>query len=291
MSLLKTEQEDQLDETRSNEAHLRHVIHQQDPCNIQGPCPSKPFEGLEQCLPWHQRAWGRLTHGCSCHRRRILRSCNEDQPPSNTTTSRTQWLMYMQDIAFPVSLRSSGRDSMRRVERTMNVPPYSAGTDMRPGATTSNVDRISETAHGAMSTWRNEREMNRISARLWDSSGVPSTYLASRPLLGRDGQDSEVIPGYRRRTAPRMTSMEILLYVGHQTMKIVEDWLLAFRLTYLIHVRQYADTQVKILLTLEGRQIQVIEEQATGETQFWDQLPHRRVGPCMGDTDIDRVRY
>ena len=41
VSLLKTEQEDQLDETRSNEVHLRHVIHQQDPCNIQGPCPSK----------------------------------------------------------------------------------------------------------------------------------------------------------------------------------------------------------------------------------------------------------
>ena len=208
VNLLKTEQEDQLDETRSNEAHLRHVIHQQDPCNIQGPCPSKPFEGLEQCLPWHQRAWGRLTHGCSCHRRRILRSYNEDQPPSNTTTSRTQWLTYMQDIAFPISLRSSGRDSMRRVERTMNVPPYSAGMDMRPGATTSNVDRISETAHGEMSTWRNEREMTRISARLWDSSRVPSTYLASRPLLGRDGQDSEVIPGYRRRTAPRMTSRD-----------------------------------------------------------------------------------
>ena len=159
VSLLKTEQEDKLDETRSNEAHLRHIIHQQDPCDIQGPCPSKPFEGLEQCLPWHQRAWGRLTHGCSCHRRRNVRSKTTDQPSSNTTTSRIQWLTYMQDIAFPTSSWSSGRDSMRRVERTMSVPPYSAGMDMRSGATTSNVDRISETVHGALSTRRMEHEM------------------------------------------------------------------------------------------------------------------------------------
>ena len=78
---------------------------------------------------------------------------------------------------------------------------------MRSGATTSNVDRISETAHGAMSTWRNEREMTRISARVWDSSGVPSIYLASRPLLGRDGQDSEGVAGYGQ-TVRRMTRTE-----------------------------------------------------------------------------------
>ena len=205
---MKTEQEDKLDETRSNEAHLRHVVHQQDPRNIQGPCPSKPLEGLEQCLPWHQRAWGRLTHGCSCHRRRIVRPYNEDQPPRNTTLSRIQWLTYMQDIAFPISSWSLGRDSMRRVERTIGVPPYSAGMDMRSSATTSNVDRISETVHGALSTRRTEHEKTGSSVRLRGSSGVSSTYLASRPLLGGDGQDSEGIAGYGQRLAHRMTRVE-----------------------------------------------------------------------------------
>ena len=34
---------------------------------------------------------------------------------------------------------------------------------------------------------------------------ITSTYLASRPLLGRDGQDSEGVAGYRRNVAYRMT--------------------------------------------------------------------------------------
>ena len=63
VSLLKNEQEDTLDETRIKEIH-------RDPYNTQGSCPSKPFEGLEQCLPWHHRAWDMLSRGYSCHRRR-----------------------------------------------------------------------------------------------------------------------------------------------------------------------------------------------------------------------------
>ena len=73
-----------------------------------------------------------------------------------------------------------------RIERAPGVPPYSAGTDMRSGGTTSNLDRISVRSHGVMNTGRTEYDM-----RQGHSSGVPSTYLASRPLLGRDGQDSE----------------------------------------------------------------------------------------------------
>ena len=70
----------ELDETRSNEAHLRHANQFQDPCNTQGPCPSKPFEGLEQCLPWHQRTWDNLSRDCSCHRRRCESFKFEEQP-------------------------------------------------------------------------------------------------------------------------------------------------------------------------------------------------------------------
>ena len=76
--------EDKLDETRSNEAHPRHVNYQQDPCNTQGPCPSKPFEGLEQCLSWHQQVWDHLSRGCPCHRRR----CGEFSNSRNNRNNR-----------------------------------------------------------------------------------------------------------------------------------------------------------------------------------------------------------
>ena len=71
---------DKLDETRSNEAHPSHVNYQQDPCNTQGPCPSKPFEGLEQCLSWHQQVWDHLSRGCPCHRRRCVSFQFEERP-------------------------------------------------------------------------------------------------------------------------------------------------------------------------------------------------------------------
>ena len=219
--------EDELDETRSNEAYPSHVIRQQDPCNAQGPCPSKPFEGLEQCLSWHQQKWDYLSHACPCHRRRYARFQTTEQPqsrmvagyashrgypilkPPHTTNQaptrvgdRAQdqfqhhgadrhledqyhvgWFTYMRDIAFPTSVWRS---------------PYPAETDMRSGGTTSNSDRISAMPYGVMNTGRMEYD-----TRQGHSSGVPSTYLASRPLLGRDGQDSEGLMGSRRRTVTR----------------------------------------------------------------------------------------
>ena len=56
-------------------------------------------------------------------------------------------------------------------------------------------------------------------------------------------------------------------------MKIVEDWLLAFRPTYLGStpgLEPKDHTQGQIALLLEDRQIQVIEEQAIGEAQPWE---------------------
>ena len=83
----------------------------------------------------------------------------------------------------------------------------------------------------------------------------------------------------------------ILQFVGHQTMKIVEDWLLALRPTYLVHpgLEPKDHTQGQIALLLEDRQIQVIEEQATGEAQRWEAipLPHRRE-THVWVTDTDR---
>ena len=212
VSLLKTEQEDEVDETRSNEAHLRHAAHYQDPCNTQGPFPSKPFEGLEQCLPWHQRAWDNLSRGCSCHRRRSASFQVEKQPqyqgvdgytshreypvlrPAHTTQALTrvrdrvqgrarhesadpdqeryeqrEWLPYMRDLAFPTS-------------------PW-------------------RTVRGVMSTRRTEHDTIRRHSQSQHSSGVPSTYLASRSLLGRDGQDSEGTARSWQGSARHMTSM------------------------------------------------------------------------------------
>ena len=99
-----------------------------------------------------------------------VRSYNEDQPPGNATASRIQWLTHMRGIAFPTS-------------PSRMVP-------------------------GVPSTRRTEHKPIGRYAQLSYSSGVPSTYLASRPLLGGDGQDSEGIAGHGQRSACRMTSVE-----------------------------------------------------------------------------------
>ena len=215
--------EDKLDETRSNEAHPRHVVHQQDPYSTQGPCPSKPFEGLEQCLSWHQQVWNYLFHACPCHRRRCVDSQFEEplqprvvdgyashrgypilKPPHTTKQALTRvrdrvqdqeryddlglhpGLTDMRDIAPSTSLSRLACRRITRVDGDPGVPPYSAGMDMRSGGTTSNFDRISAIWHGVMGTGHTEYDTSQ-----GHSLGVPSTYLASRPLLRRDGQDSE----------------------------------------------------------------------------------------------------
>ena len=50
----------ELDETRSNEAHLLHDTHFQDPCNTQGPCPSKPIEGVGTMLTMAPASMGQF---------------------------------------------------------------------------------------------------------------------------------------------------------------------------------------------------------------------------------------
>ena len=207
--------EDELDETRSNEAYPSHVIRQQDPCHAQGPCPSKPFEGLEQCLSWHQQKWDYISHACPCHRRRCARFQTTEQPQSRMvdgyashrgypilkpphTTNQTLTCVRDQVQDQEPYHGSDLYSGSTRVEHTPGEPPYSAGMDMRSGGTTSNSDRISAMPYGVMNTGRMEYDM-----RQGHSSGVPSTYLASRPLLGRDGQDSEGLMGSRRRTVTR----------------------------------------------------------------------------------------
>ena len=54
-----------------------------------------------------------------------------------------------------------------------------------------------------MDTRRTEYDIRR-----WYSSGVPSTYLASRPLLGRDGQDSEGAEENRQGSVLRMNNTD-----------------------------------------------------------------------------------
>ena len=195
--------EDELDETRSNEAHPRQVRRQYDPYNAQGSSPSKPFEGLEQCLSWHQQAWNYASHACPCHRRRCMNFQFEEptQPPAvegysshrgypilKPPHTTKQTLTRVRDRGQDHDLYH-GRDPRSgptHTERTSGVTSYSAGTDMRSGGTTSNSDRISAMPCGVMNTRHTEYDM-----RQRHSSGVPTTYSTSRPLLGRDGQDSE----------------------------------------------------------------------------------------------------
>ena len=211
--------DDELDETRNNEAHPRHVIRQHGPCTAQGPCPSKPFEGLEQCLLWHQQAWAYLSHACPCHRRRCVNSQFEEPtqprvleghashrgyPILKTPHTTKQALTCVRDRVQDHEPHD-GLDPYSgptRIERTPGVPSYSAGMDMRSGGTISNFDRISAKSHGVMNTRRTEHD-----TRQRHLSGVPSTYLASRPLLGRDGQDSEGLQGNRLRPVTRGTNV------------------------------------------------------------------------------------
>ena len=205
--------EDELDETRSNEAHLRQAAYLQDPCGPQGPCPSKPFEGLEQCLSWHQHVWDYLSHACPCHRRRGASFQLEEQPQP--------WVVdgYASHRGYPIlkplhttkqtltRVRDRVQDQepyhgldpysgITHIERTPGIPPYSAGMDMRSGGTTSNTDRISGMLHGVDNRHTESDTSQRYPLR------IPSTYSASRPLLGRDGQDSEGVAktGYPRKS-------------------------------------------------------------------------------------------
>ena len=210
--------EDELDETRNNEVHPRQASRQYDPYSTQGSCPSKPFEGLEQCLSWHQQAWNYMSHACPCHRRRCVNFQFKEptqprvvegyashrgypilKPPHTTKQALTRVRDRVQDHEPYYGL--DPHIGSTRIERTPGVPPYSAGTDMRSGGTTSNFDRISAMSHGVMNTGHTEYD-----TRHGHSSGVPSTYLASRPLLGRDGQDSEGLLGNRPRPVTRGTN-------------------------------------------------------------------------------------
>ena len=206
--------EDKLDETRSNEVHSRHVAHQQDPCSIQGPCPSKPFEGLEQCLSWHQQAWDYFSHACPCHRRRCASFQLEEQPQPRIVEGFASHRGY--PILKPprttkqalTSVRDRVQDQepyfghdpypgLTGIDRIPGVPPYSTGMDMRSGGTTSNTDRILGLLHEA-----NTQSMG-SDIRQRHPLGIPSTYSASRTLLGRDGQDSEGVMENRARPVIR----------------------------------------------------------------------------------------
>ena len=209
-----TQDEDKLDETRSNEAHPRHVVHQQDPCSTQGPCPSKPFEGLEQCLSWHQQAWDYLSHACPCHRRRCASFQFEEQPQPRMGEGRASHRGYpiLKPPHTTKQALTRARDRVQdhepyyghdpysgltRIERTLGVPPYSAGMDMRSGGTTSNTDRITGMLQSV------DTRHTGFDMRQRYPSGIPSTYSASRTLLGRDGQDSEGVMENRPRPVVR----------------------------------------------------------------------------------------
>ena len=212
--------EDGLDEIRNNEAHPRQASRQYDPYSIQGSCPSKPFEGLEQCLSWHQQAWNYVSHACPCHRRRCVNFQFKEptqpravegyashrgypilKPPHTTKQALTRVRDRVQDHEPYCGL--DPHSGSTHTERTPEVTPYSAGTDMRSGGTTSNLDRISAMPYGVMNTRHMEYD-----TRYGHSSGVPSTYSASRPLLGRDGQDSEGASENRARPLIRGSQMD-----------------------------------------------------------------------------------
>ena len=122
--------EDKPDETRSNKAHLRQAAYLPDPCSSQGPCPSKPFEGLEQCLSWHQQVWDYLSRGCPCHRRRGASFQFEEQPQPRVVEG------YASHRGYPIlKPPHTTKQTLTRVrDRVQDQEPY-YGLDPYSGIT------------------------------------------------------------------------------------------------------------------------------------------------------------
>ena len=129
--------EDELDETRNNEAHPRQARRQYDPYNAQGSSPSKPFEGLEQCLSWHQHAWNYVSHACPCHRRRCVNFQFEEPTEPRAVEG------YASHRAYPIlKPPHTTKQALTRVrDRVQDQDPYyrrdphsgSAHTERTPG--------------------------------------------------------------------------------------------------------------------------------------------------------------
>ena len=171
----------------------RHVNHQQDPCDTQGPCPSKPFEGLEQCLSWHQQVWDYMPRACPCHRRRCVSFQFEEQPhqqvvdgysilkPPHTTTQ------VMSRVRDRVQVREEHNSANPDDEQ--HEPKRWRLTYMRDIAFPTSPSRMMP---GVPIT----RDSGNEYVGRYSQMEVPSTYLASRSLLRRDGQDSEGLAEY-----------------------------------------------------------------------------------------------
>ena len=135
------------------------------------------------------------------------------KPPHTTKQALTRVRDRVQDHESYYGLDRYSEST--RIECISDPQRYSAGMDMRSGGTTSNTDRFTGTLQGVDTRDTGSDMRQRY------PSGIPSTHSASRTLLGRDGQP----------------------YVGHQTMKIVEDWLLAFWQTYLVRSEAWNHTR------------------------------------------------
>ena len=130
----------------------------QDPCNTQGSCPSKPFEGLEQCLSWHQMAQDSSSRGYSCHYRENASSYNQEQPRGCATANHVPWLPYLRDIAFPISRWRSVRHLMSNISRIASetsdhgdsrrlasgLPACPSGTRQQEGIFRESVNQLHE---------------------------------------------------------------------------------------------------------------------------------------------------
>ena len=85
-----------VDAREEEEQELFHEFHEQDPHNTQGSCPSKPFEGLQQCLPWHQRARDSSSRGYSWYPQKGASDHHtpKEQPRGCAAASHVPWLPY-----------------------------------------------------------------------------------------------------------------------------------------------------------------------------------------------------
>ena len=99
-----------------------HEIHQQDPCNTQGSCPSRPGIGLEQCQSWHGRTWNYTVRSYTWLRAKLL----QEEYPSEGYFMNTMWerpKIALVEIPTRLMMLLSGTDNRRYRSGRYSVSP------------------------------------------------------------------------------------------------------------------------------------------------------------------------
>ena len=92
--------------------------YEEDPSYTQEPCPSKPFEGLEQCLSWHTRIRVLIHHGYTWLRTKLLQEEYPSEGYSMNTGTTHQEVQTLESRAS--TYVRTQVETMDKWERTLH---------------------------------------------------------------------------------------------------------------------------------------------------------------------------